>query len=94
MNDKFKRHKRFPRFIFFGIAAVAFFSLLVMLLWNWLVPALFHGPGINYLQAAGLLVLSKIIFSSPVRGSRSFNHDRREHFRKIFEQKAESHKAE
>jgi len=94
MNEAFKRHKRFPRFIFFGIIAVAFFSLLVMLLWNWLVPALFHGPVINYLQAAGILVLSKIIFSSPIRGSRSFNHDRREHFRKIFEEKTESHKAE
>jgi hypothetical protein len=94
MNDRIKRHKRYPRFLFFIIAAVAIASLIVMLLWNWLVPSLFHGPVISYLQAAGLLVLTKIIFSSPGRSHSSFPHDRREHFRKIFEQKAESHNAE
>ncbi len=45
MNDAFKRHKRFPRFIFFGIIAVAFFSLIVMLLWNWLVPSFIPRTG-------------------------------------------------
>lgn len=44
----------------FGIAAL---SGLVMLLWNWLLPELFFGvKEIGYLQALGLLVLSRILF--------------------------------
>jgi hypothetical protein len=48
--------------IFFGIL---FFGLLlgaaIMLLWNWIVPEVFHGPEINFLQALGLLVLTRIL---------------------------------
>jgi hypothetical protein len=40
------------------------FGYVTMLLWNWLVPALFSGPVINFWQALGLLVLSKILFGS------------------------------
>ncbi len=47
-------------------AAVTFFAALfgfgTMYLWNWLVPALFHGPIISFCQAVGLLILSKILF--------------------------------
>jgi hypothetical protein len=43
-----------------GIAALGW---VVMALWNWLVPSLFvGGQEIGYLQAIGLLVLSKILF--------------------------------
>ena len=48
------------------VAGITFFVLLfgfgTMHLWNWLVPLLFHGPIINFCQAIGLLVLSKILF--------------------------------
>lgn len=45
-----------------GIAALAW---VVMALWNWLVPSLFVGMHeIGYMQALGLLVLSKILFGS------------------------------
>lgn len=43
--------------IFFAIV-----SGLVMMLWNWLMPELFGLTTITYWQAAGLLLLSKIIF--------------------------------
>lgn len=50
-----------------GIAAGIVFMLVAgavtMLLWNWLVPSLFHGPEIRFFQALGLLLLSKILFS-------------------------------
>lgn len=49
-----------------GIAGVGFIALViygVMLLWNWLVPALFNGPIVTYWQTAGLLLLSKILFA-------------------------------
>ncbi len=40
------------------------FGWLVMLLWNWLMPELFKLGMISYWQAFGLIVLSKLIFSS------------------------------
>ena len=44
------------------IAVLALLSLAVMLLWNSLVPALFQGPPLQYWQAFGLLLLSRILF--------------------------------
>ncbi|HUI61037.1 MAG TPA: DUF3106 domain-containing protein [Steroidobacteraceae bacterium] len=49
----------------FAVLAVAFLaglSFVVMSLWNALIPAVFHGPAVSYWQAAGLLVLSRILF--------------------------------
>ncbi len=41
---------------------IAIGGLLVMLLWNWLLPTLFHGPEIRFWQAVGLLALCRILF--------------------------------
>jgi len=49
-------------FLGLAIAAVALLSLVVMSLWNWLVPSLFHGPAVQYWQAVGLLLLARILF--------------------------------
>jgi hypothetical protein len=57
------------RFIAIGVVAVAVFSLAVMGLWNWLAPAVFGGHTINFWQALGLLVLSRILFGG-FRGRR------------------------
>ena len=46
-----------------GIAFLALFTYVVMLLWNWLVPELFHGPLLTYWQTLGILVLSKILLT-------------------------------
>jgi hypothetical protein len=35
---------------------------LLMFLWNWLVPSLFSGPEITFIQALGLFILGKILF--------------------------------
>ena len=43
------------------ILALAVFGLVTMLLWNALMPAIFGLPVITYLQALGLLLLSKIL---------------------------------
>jgi hypothetical protein len=48
--------------VLFGVLAVLLIGLITKLLWNWLVPTLFNGPQINYWQALGLLILSKILF--------------------------------
>jgi hypothetical protein len=45
-----------------GVAFAALFTFVVMLLWNWLMPALFGWHMITYWQALGILVLSKILF--------------------------------
>ncbi|HEY5994503.1 MAG TPA: hypothetical protein VIU46_07890 [Gallionellaceae bacterium] len=45
------------------LAGIAALGYVVMLLWNWLLPALFEGAHeISYLQALGVLLLSKILF--------------------------------
>ena len=62
-----------------GIAAVFGFTLVVMLLWNALIPGLFKGPELGYWQTLGLLILSKILFSGIGGGGR---HDRSSHYRR------------
>ena len=37
-------------------------ACVLMSLWNWLVPDLFKGPKINFWQACGLFIMSKILF--------------------------------
>jgi hypothetical protein len=34
----------------------------LMLLWNWLIPTLFGLPEVGYLEAFGLLFLTKLLF--------------------------------
>ena len=69
-----------------AMAFVALFGLIVMLLWNALVPALFHGPALQYAQAVGLLVLSRILFGG-MRGRGWHGHRRdrmlREHWESL-----------
>jgi predicted membrane chloride channel (bestrophin family) len=50
------------KFALFVVLAIAVSSLLVMVLWNWLVPTLFGLPAISFLQALGLLILTRILF--------------------------------
>ena len=49
-------------FVILGIGAFFLFGFLVMLLWNNLLPGLFHFPVISLWQALGLLILFKIFF--------------------------------
>lgn len=58
---------RMLRFLPFAVLFVALFGLVVMALWNWLMPALFGLKAIGYWQALGLVVLSRILFGG--RGS-------------------------
>lgn len=70
---------KFAGFGALGVAAVFGFTLVVMLLWNALVPDLFKGPELGYWQTLGLLVLSKILFSGIGGGGRA---EKPGHFRK------------
>lgn len=67
------------------VLALAVFSWAVMLLWNYVVPPVFHGPLIGYWQAFTLLVLSRILFGG-LRGWRgSHGHWRRHMWRERWE---------
>ena len=49
------------------IGAVAFaflFGAVVMWLWNWLMPVIFHLGVISYWQAVGLAILGRLLFGS------------------------------
>lgn len=59
---------RGPLFFIKMILILALTSIIVMLLWNALIPAIFNGPVLTYWQSAGLLLLSKILFGSMGRG--------------------------
>jgi len=55
------------RGLFFGflaIVAISAATYAVMLLWNWLIPIIFGLKTITFIQAGGLLILSKILFGS------------------------------
>jgi hypothetical protein len=58
------------KFIAFAIVGFAVFGYVVMGLWNWLLPELFHGPVITFWQAVGILLLSHIL----LRGGASWHH--------------------
>jgi len=71
------------KFRFAGIcimlAAIAVFSVAVMLLWNAIMPDIFALPALNYRQALGLLLLARIIFGGlggglNHRGEHNFQH--------------------
>ena len=50
------------KFIIIGLLAVTVFGLVIMLLWNWLIPDLFGLREITFFESLGLLLLSKIFF--------------------------------
>ena len=52
------------RFAGIGImlATCAVFGVVVMLLWNMLMPQIFALPFLNYWQAVGLLILARLLF--------------------------------
>lgn len=64
LGDRPRRAAKFFLAAVVWIALVAAVVWIVMLLWNWLMPALFVGArSMDYWQAAGLLLLCKILFS-------------------------------
>lgn len=61
------------RFIFIPLAIVACLALasfVVMLLWNALMPVIFHLGIITYWQALGLFILCKVLFGFGKGGPR------------------------
>ena len=53
------------------IAFVFLFGAVIMWLWNWLMPAIFHLGLITYWQAVGLAILGRLLFGSMHHGHHS-----------------------
>lgn len=72
--------------ICFIVLMVAVLGLVVMVLWNALIPSLFNGPELTYWQAMGLLLLSHLLLRgwAPWRHGNGWRHDR---WRRRFEEK-------
>lgn len=60
------RHSLWHTLGFLSFAVI--FSVIVMLLWNWLIPSIFGLSSINFLEALGLLVLSRLLFGTSPSG--------------------------
>jgi|SRR5580704_3950997 hypothetical protein len=67
-NYGFLRIVKFPLLALLFLGVIAGLGLVVMSLWNWLMPGLFGLKLIGYWQAMGLIVLSKLLFGG-FRGS-------------------------
>ncbi len=70
---------RVLKFVVFAVAMAVILSYVVMRLWNWLTPGLFGWHMIGFWQAAGILILCKILFGG-FRGGHGHLHWRRRMF--------------
>lgn len=53
---------RGAKFLLWAVAAGAVFGLVVMVLWNWLIPSLTGWTEITFWQALALVILSRVLF--------------------------------
>ena len=65
------------KFTMIGVVGLAVAGVVVMSLWNWLVPSVFGWHSIGFWQALGLLLLSKILLGGFYGGPRRDRHWRR-----------------
>ncbi|MEO8399559.1 MAG: hypothetical protein ABI550_07065 [Ignavibacteriaceae bacterium] len=63
MCSAYNRRRWFFKGFIFVLVFITLLSFALMFLWNWLMPMIFGLTEINFIQAVGLLILSKIIFS-------------------------------
>ena len=81
---------RIAGFVILGVLGAAIFAIamgyFVMLLWNWLMPELFGIKTITFWQAAGIIILARLVFGG-FKHSTNHHHSHRkpplmkEHFK-------------
>lgn len=100
--------RKFRRWMipFFVLGALAVKSGIFFLVWNAVIPDLFHGPFLNFGQAVGLIVLAKLLFGFGGRGfgprgfghrgfgGPGFGHHGRHHWKHMSEEDREKLRAE
>lgn len=85
-RHRFSFRKKMIFIPFLVIGGLALVSYIVMLLWNALIPAIFHLTAITFWQAAGILILSKILFGfgkGGHRGGAPWMRNRMERFKNM-----------
>ena len=85
-----KRYGMFKavKMVLFLAAFISLAGVAVMLLWNALIPAVFDGVQITWIQALGLLILARILVGG--RGYGGFGASRRGRWRERWESKIAS----
>jgi hypothetical protein len=81
---------KIPLFVVLGAALLLGVGYVTMLLWNVLIPALFHGPMLTFWQTIGLLILLKILlhgFGCHRFGRNGWHGRHYNHWKKRFEEK-------
>lgn len=70
------------------VLSIAGMGFLLMILWNVLIPDIFNGPQITFMQALGLLLLSRLLFMGFKPWGWKQNYvAKSEYWRKKFEEK-------
>jgi hypothetical protein len=85
--------------LFFGCIAILVFGFVVMGLWNALLPAVLGVKAITFIQALGILLLSKILFGGfsggrRWRGSHAWKEKMKQRFDNMTPEEREKFKAE
>lgn len=70
--------------IAFAVVFAFLFGLVVKVLWNWLMPALFGLGAITFWQAFGIVLLAKILFGGHGHGHREHDSGDGRYFRDKF----------
>jgi hypothetical protein len=85
-------------FLTFFIAAILLFGFIVMGLWNAILPAVLGVKAISFVQALGILLLSKILFGGfggrGWRGSPAWKQKMKQRFENMSPEEREQFKAE
>jgi hypothetical protein len=81
--------RRIGKGILFLVVGLFVFGLIVMTLWNAIIPDVFKGPVLGFWQAVGLLLLSHLLLRgwAPWRYGNGWRRDR---WRRRFEEKLAS----
>ena len=82
-NSSFKKFKPL-KIVFFIMVFVAFITLvpyIVMLLWNAILPDVVGVKPLNFWQAAGLLLLAKILFGGFGGRRGKWKHSKKKHWK-------------
>jgi hypothetical protein len=75
-QSKFHHARRGVGIALLALLAVALLGLVVMSLWNWLLPAIFGLKAVSYWQAVGVLILSRLLLGGFHRHHRPRFHHR------------------
>ncbi len=86
MNSK-NKGLMFLGYGLFAIAIMALMAFVTMLLWNWLVPELFNGPVITFLQSLGLLALLKLLTGFSGMGGKKWSSSSHHAKKQMWKQK-------